>query len=294
MILKMTSPQNTKNKPTVLPNPAQLFAYAQEFAPKHALSKLAGKVAQSKNPYLKTPLIYAFAKAYGIDLEEYQRKHWSDYANFNDFFTRELQTDARPIDTRPDWLCCPADGVLSECGSIHEGKLIQAKGQDYALAQLLADYQSAKQCEGGSFATIYLAPSNYHRVHMPFDGVLTHTCYVPGELFSVNHATATHIPDLFARNERLVCAFDTDFGRGFVVLVGAMIVAGIECVATGRLARADCLQNQEHRLPLKKGDELGRFYLGSTAIVITPKPIHFEPTKRQSVKMGMPLGQLNI
>lgn len=289
----MTRPQN-KNKTSLLLEPAALFAHAQEFTPKQALSKFAGRLAQSQRAYLKTPLIYAFAKAYDIRLDEYQRKHWSDYASFNDFFTRELQANTRPIDPRPDWICCPADGVLSECGDIHEGKLIQAKGRTYSLAQLLADYESAKQCEGGSFATIYLAPSNYHRVHMPFEGVLTHTRYVPGELFSVNHATAAHIPDLFARNERLVCTFDTKFGQAFVVLVGAMIVAGIECVATGRFERTDRLQSQVHHLPLKKGDELGRFYLGSTAIVVLPKPALFKPTKRQSVKMGMPLGQLNI
>lgn len=252
-------------------NPDKVFATAQNILPKHALSTVVATLAKSDKPYIKKPLIYGFAKTYGISLSEYQRDNFNDYDSFNDFFTRELKDGARVIDDTPSSIVCPADGTVSQIGDIDQnGQALQAKGRTYHIAQLLADYDDGEALKGGSFATVYLAPSNYHRVHMPFDGTLVQTRYVPGELFSVNNATASHIPDLFARNERLVCVFDTDFGKCFVVLVGAMIVAGIECVATGRLERGETLIIQDHQMPLQKGDELGRFYLGSTAIVVMP------------------------
>lgn len=248
----------------------KLFAIGQNFVPQTALSEFAGKIAKSNKPYIKKPLIKAFAKAYDITLDDYVRD-FDDYQNFNDFFTRELKSNIRPIDNAADSLVCPADGMISQIGDITHGQIIQAKGRSYSTGQLLASMSDEQYFDGGQFATIYLAPNNYHRVHMPFDGTLVQTRYISGNLFSVNNTTASHIPDLFARNERLVCLFDTQFGRACVVLVGAMIVAGIECVATGRLNRSNAPQIQEHNMPLKKGDELGRFYLGSTAIVILPK-----------------------
>lgn len=252
-------------------NPDKVFATAQNIVPKHTLSTLVATLAKSEKPYIKKPLIYGFAKTYGISLGEYQRDNFQNYDSFNDFFTRELKDGARAIDSTPDSIVCPADGTVSQIGTIDQsGQALQAKGHTYHIAQLLADYDDGEALKGGSFATIYLAPNNYHRVHMPFNGTLVQTRYVPGELFSVNNATASHIPDLFARNERLVCVFDTNLGRCFVVLVGAMIVAGIECVATGRLERGHSLVVQDHQMPLQKGDELGRFYLGSTAIVVMP------------------------
>lgn len=277
-------------------NPKKLFATAQNFIPQTKLSHLAGTLAQSHKSYIKTPLIYAFAKAYDIRLDEYERGSLDDYDSFNDFFTRELKDGQRPIDTSPHSLACPADGVISQIGSINAGQVLQAKGRSYSVAQLLADFDDGQSVQAGHFATIYLAPSNYHRVHMPFDGTLIETRYVPGDLFSVNHATASYVPDLFARNERLVCVFDTTFGRAFVVLVGAMIVAGIECVATGKLERSERIQTQQHHLSLAKGDELGRFYLGSTAIVILPKTAqtHWQShlTHNTKVSMGQALGQI--
>ncbi|UNU72771.1 archaetidylserine decarboxylase [Moraxella nasovis] len=248
-----------------------LFATLQNIVPQQALSKLAGTLAKSQNPYIKKAFIHTFAKAYDIRLNEYARGDFGDYASFNDFFTRELQAGSRPIDDTPNGIACPADGVISQIGHIHLGQLIQAKGREYDVGQLLADFELGKSFENGAFATIYLAPSNYHRVHMPFDGTLVATHYVPGTLFSVNDTTAQNIPDLFARNERLVCVFDTAFGKACVVLVGAMIVAGIECVATGKIKRTPYIQHRTHDLALHKGDELGRFYLGSTAIVVLPK-----------------------
>ncbi len=204
-----------------------LFTLAQNLVPQQALSELAGSLAKSQNPYVKKALIHSFAKAYGITLDEYERGSLDDYASFNDFFTRELKDNTRPIDTDADSIICPADGTVSQAGAILHQSILQAKGRDYEVGQLLADYDDGQYFIDGSFATIYLAPSNYHRVHLPFDGKLIATRYVPGTLFSVNNVTAESVPDLFARNERLVCLFETEFGRAAVVLVGAMIVAGI-------------------------------------------------------------------
>lgn len=274
----------------------KLFATAQNFVPQTKLSRLAGGLAHSPKNYIKTPLIYGFAKAYNIRLDEYERGRLSDYDSFNDFFTRELKDGQRPIDADPQSLACPADGTISQIGTIDAGQILQAKGRSYSVAQLLADFDDGQSMQDGHFATIYLAPSNYHRVHMPFNGTLIETRYVPGDLFSVNNATASHVPDLFARNERLVCVFDTAFGRTFVVLVGAMIVAGIECVATGKLERSKHLQIRQHAMPLNKGDELGRFYLGSTAIVVLPKQAHTYwqdgLVHGKKVRMGQTIGQL--
>ena len=248
-----------------------LFTLIQNLIPQQALSELAGSLAKSQNPYVKKALIHSFAKAYNITLDEYERGSLDDYASFNDFFTRELKDNTRPIDADKNSIICPADGTVSQIGAIHHQSILQAKGRDYEVGQLLADYDDGQYFIDGSFATIYLAPSNYHRVHLPFDGKLIATRYVPGTLFSVNNATADAVPDLFARNERLVCLFETAFGRAAVVLVGAMIVAGIECVATGQIRRTPYIQYRTHDMDMKKGDELGRFYLGSTAIVVLPK-----------------------
>ncbi len=248
-----------------------LFTLAQNIVPQQALSELAGFLAKNQNPYVKKALIKSFAKAYDIRLDDYARGEFDDYASFNDFFTRELKDEMRPIDESADSIVCPADGTVSQIGNIDAQSILQAKGKDYEVGQLLADFDDGQYFIDGSFATIYLAPSNYHRVHMPFSGKLIATRYVPGTLFSVNNTTAQHIPDLFARNERLVCLFDTEFGRAAVVLVGAMIVAGIECVATGQIKRTPYIQHRSHEMQLTKGDELGRFYLGSTAIVVLPK-----------------------
>lgn len=273
-----------------------LFALAQNFVPQQHISTLAGHLAQSQNRYLKTALIMGFAKAYDIQLDDYKRERLDEYDSFNDFFTRELKDGLRPIDDDPTHITSPADGKISQLGTIKDGQLLQAKGRDYDVGQLLADYELGKTFADGSFVTIYLAPTNYHRVHMPFDGTLTQSCYVPGTLFSVNNTTARHVPDLFARNERLICHFETQFGRACVVLVGAMIVAGIECVATGAIKRTSDIQQRTHRLSLKKGQELGRFYLGSTAIVILPKSAHAswqnQLTHGSQVRMGQTLGKL--
>lgn len=273
-----------------------LFTLAQNLAPQQTLSELAGFFAKSQNPYVKKAFVHAFAKAYDIDLSEYERGNLDDYESFNDFFTRELKDGMRPLDDTADGIASPADGQISQIGTITNGQLLQAKGRDYDVGQLLADFELGKAFMDGSFATIYLAPTNYHRVHMPFDGTLIATRYVPGTLFSVNDITAKNVPDLFARNERLVCEFDTTFGCACVVLVGAMIVAGIESVATGAIKRTPYIQHRTHDIALKKGDELGRFYLGSTAIIVLPKTANTvwgdEFVHGKAVVMGQRIGRL--
>lgn len=274
-----------------------LFTTLQQLVPQQKLSKVAGRLAASRHPYVKRTFIRSFAKAYNVSLDEYERQSLNAYESFNDFFTRELKEDARPIDTTADGIVSPADGVISQLGQINDHKMLQAKGRHYEVGQLLADSEDGRYFADGSFATVYLAPSNYHRVHMPFAGTLTKTRYVPGTLFSVNNTTAANVPDLFARNERLVCMFDTQYGKAAVVMVGAMIVAGIETVATGKIARTDDVVESDHDMHLDKGDELGRFYLGSTAIVILPKAANadWQSTMQADsfVKMGQLLGVTN-
>ena len=271
-----------------------VFTTLQQLVPQQQLSKVAGRLAASRHPYVKRTFIRSFAKAYNISLDEYERESFNAYESFNDFFTRELKEDARLIDPTAQGIVSPADGIISQLGQIEDHKLLQAKGRHYDIGQLLADSDDGSYFADGSFATVYLAPSNYHRVHMPFSGTLTKTRYVPGTLFSVNNTTAANVPDLFARNERLVCMFDTQYGKAAVVMVGAMIVAGIETVATGKITRTDDIQEADHDLILSAGEELGRFYLGSTAIVVLPKaakPDWLSTLQANSiVQMGQLLG----
>ncbi|WP_286738829.1 archaetidylserine decarboxylase [Psychrobacter sp. UBA3068] len=274
-----------------------LFTTLQQLVPQQQLSKVAGRLAASRHPYVKRTFIRSFAKAYNVSLDEYERQSLNAYESFNDFFTRELKEDARPIDSTAEGIVSPADGIISQLGQIDDHKVFQAKGRYYDVGQLLADSEDGRYFADGSFATVYLAPSNYHRVHMPFAGTLTKTRYVPGTLFSVNTTTAANVPDLFARNERLVCMFDTQYGKAAVVMVGAMIVAGIETVATGKIARTEDIQKANHDMHFEKGDELGRFYLGSTAIVVLPKAAKadWQETMQANsfVKMGQLLGVTN-
>ncbi len=269
-----------------------LFTTIQQFVPQQRLSRVAGRLASSRHPLVKKAFIRSFAKAYNVQLDEYERQSFNAYESFNDFFTRELKDDARPIDTTAQGIVSPADGVISQLGQIEDAKVLQAKGRYYGIDQLLADKEDGAYFADGSFATVYLAPSNYHRVHMPFTGTLTKTRYVPGTLFSVNNSTAANVPDLFARNERLVCLFDTEYGKAAVVMVGAMIVAGIETVATGKITRTKDIQEADHDMVLAQGDELGRFYLGSTAIVILPKAAKADWQDTMSANTVVEMGQL--
>lgn len=255
-------------------NKSKLFSWLQYLIPQHLLSRLTGRLADCRIGWVKNQLIKAFIKRFNVDMSEALQEDPTTYDSFNDFFTRELKPDAREILADPTQLVSPADGAISELGHLQHGQLMQAKGINYSLTRLLGgDLEKAQPFMGGSFATIYLSPRDYHRVHMPLQGRLLETIYVPGKLFSVNQATADNVPGLFARNERLICFFETPAGPMALILVGAMIVAGIETVWDGQvapLARKVTLRNFNDPQPivLEKGQEMGRFKLGSTAILI--------------------------
>lgn len=256
----------------------KLFATLQYITPQHGLSRAAGWLANNTNPTIKSRFIEWFIKRYQVDMTEAAEENPRAYRCFNDFFTRALKPGVRPIDADPNSVVCPADGAISQLGGIVDGRIFQAKGQMYSTRELLGgDEALAAEFEGGQFATVYLAPRDYHRVHMPFGGQLRSTVAVPGDLFSVNNATASQVPRVFSRNERLVTVFDTDLGPMALVLVGAMIVAGIETVWGGEVApiKRD-IQRLDYRptkaaIALEKGAEMGRFKLGSTAIVLFAK-----------------------
>lgn len=252
---------------------SKAFIGFQHVAPQHTLSRLVGLLAASENSFIKSTFIRTFHQRYQIDMSLAQNEDLASYASFNDFFTRSLKPGVRHVDNAASSVVSPADGAISQLGHIDGDAVFQAKGQSFSVNQLVGHTALAQPFIGGEFATVYLSPKDYHRVHMPFAGTLTDTIYVPGELFSVNTVTAENVPALFARNERLVCLFDTSVGRMAVVLVGAMIVAGIETVATGKIKPSGQLEHRKHNLQLDKGAELGRFYLGSTAVVL------FEPNK---------------
>lgn len=255
----------------------KLFILLQRLLPQHALSRLVGHLAAARGPrWLKDGVIRAFATHYDVDLREAERPFPEAYESFNAFFTRALKPDVRPLCA--SGIACPADGAISEIGDIDGQRILQAKGRSYSLRALLADDQArVEQFTGGSFATIYLSPKDYHRVHMPLDGQLQSSSYVPGDLFSVNGTTAAGVDGLFARNERHISYFDTPRGPMAMVLVGAMIVAGIETVWDGQVApRPRQLERWDHvRTPdpilLDRGSEMGRFLLGSTVILLFPK-----------------------
>jgi len=255
--------------------------------PKHAISRLVGKLAAAKMGWLTTKLIDIFIKAYDINMSEAKFKKASDFTTFNDFFTRELAEGARSIDADASVLCYPVDGAISQQGDIVEGKLIQAKGFNYSLTSLLGgDARTAAPFQQGKFSCIYLAPKDYHRIHMPIAATLREMIYVPGELFSVNPLTANNVPDLFARNERVVTIFDTEHGALAMVLVGATIVASIETTWAGTItppAGKDIFRWQYpakgvDAIAFEKGDEMGRFKLGSTVVsAFAPNMVKFAP-----------------
>ncbi|MCA1770559.1 MAG: archaetidylserine decarboxylase, partial [Halomonas sp.] len=256
---------------------SRLFALIQYPLPHHLLSRLVGRLAECRIPWLKDALVQAFIRQFRVDMDEAAEPDPTAYATFNDFFTRELEEGARPIG---EGMVSPADGTLSQFGPIEAGQLLQAKGHRFSVMELLGgDGEAAKRFLGGSFATVYLSPSDYHRVHMPVSGTLTEMVYVPGRLFSVNAATTEHVPNLFARNERLVCHFDTEHGPMVAVLVGAMIVAAIETVWAGQITPLPKGGVQRIRfdtpIRLEKGEEMGRFKLGSTVVMAFSEPISF-------------------
>ncbi|GAA4362476.1 archaetidylserine decarboxylase [Kangiella marina] len=255
----------------------KLKVLLQYLIPQHGLSLLMGKIAESKNPRIKNTFAKWFIKKYGIDMSIAERENPEDYETFNDFFTRSLKEGVRPIAQGDSVIVNPADGKVSQLGPIEKGFIFQAKGHRYSAKTLLGgNAELAKPFENGEFATIYLSPKDYHRVHMPMNGKLTKMIHVPGNLFSVNPLTARNVPNLFARNERVVAMFDTDIGPMAMVLVGATIVGSIETVWEGTITpptRDDIKAWDYHdkNITLDKGQEMGRFKLGSTVILLFPK-----------------------
>ena len=252
-----------------------LFIFFQHTVPQHLLSRLVGAIAESEWPWLKNTFITWFINRYQVDMSEAANSNPSSYKNFNAFFTRQLTSGAREIVDGDSSIACPADGAISQLGTIEQGRIFQAKGQTYSLTELLGGDESiAAKFDNGKFATIYLSPKDYHRVHMPLAGTLEKMIYIPGDLFSVNTVTAENVPRLFSRNERAVCIFTTDYGPMAVILVGAMIVAGIETTWAGQVAPIKRTvstfdyQSKPEPISLDKGAEMGRFKLGSTAIVL--------------------------
>ena len=255
----------------------KIFIFLQHILPQHLLSRCTGWLAELEHPvWLKNWVIGLFIRHFGVDMSEALEPDHQCYANFNAFFTRPLQPGARLIADAD--VVCPADGAISQLGDIVDGRIFQAKGQDYSCVELLGgNPEWAEKFAGGSFATIYLSPRDYHRVHMPVAGKLLATTYVPGDLFSVNGVTAENVERLFARNERLVCFFETEYGPMAMILVGAMIVAGIETVWGRQVAPPPKTPSTlDYRaapsaVNLAKGEEMGRFKLGSTVILVFPQ-----------------------
>jgi phosphatidylserine decarboxylase len=271
----------------------RLFVFIQYLLPKQAITVFAGKVANAHNGRITALIIRWFIGRYGVNMQEAAATDIASYATFNDFFTRALRDGVRPLaDAR---FICPVDGAISQFGEIDSDQIFQAKGHHYSTTALLGgDRALADRFKDGTFATIYLSPKDYHRIHMPCDGRLKSMAYVPGSLFSVNPATAAGIPGLFARNERVVCEFESDFGPWILVLVGATIVGSMATVWHGVVnpPRSDVIstwQYEDQDIRLSKGEEMGRFLLGSTVVLLFPKDtLMFDPAWQaaKSVKLG--------
>ena len=247
----------------------------QYVLPKIALTAFGGKIAGAKAGNLTTRLIHWFVGRYGVNMSEAANANIASYASFNEFFTRALRDGARPL-AKADFVC-PVDGSISQFGAINRDQIFQAKGHAYSTTALVGgDAALAAQYQDGSFATLYLSPKDYHRVHMPCDGRLTRMIHVPGDLFSVNPVTARGVPGLIARNERVVCVFSGADGPFVLVLVGATIVGSMATVWHGVVnpPRSRNIREwtyEDPQVSLKKGDEMGRFLLGSTVVVVLPK-----------------------
>ena len=271
----------------------------QYLLPKKLLTVLMGKLAGFRGGAFTHALVRRFVAHYKVNMQEAADPRIESYASFNDFFTRPLREGARPIADSP--LVCPVDAAISQFGPIEHDQIFQAKGHSYSTTALLAgDAELARRFDHGHFATLYLAPKDYHRIHMPCDGRLVSMTYVPGDLFSVNPMTARHVPGLFARNERVVCVFDTSFGPFVNVLVGATIVGSMATVwhgvvnppRPGRVVRWDY---RDREIVLRKGQEMGRFLLGSTVVMLFPKDVvsfHPDWAPTMPVRLGEAMGTI--
>jgi len=265
----------------------------QYLLPQHWLSKLMFRFARIENTWLKNTFTHWFVKTYQVDLSEAKREHVEDYKHFNDFFTRSLKPSARVIDKSQ--IICPVDGAVSQVGKINASQIVQAKNRLYNVEQLLGNDIRSSEFTEGFFTTIYLSPKDYHRIHMPYDGTLLSMSYIPGDLFSVNQQTTENIDNLFARNERVVCYFETEFGLCAFVLVGAIFVGSMQTVWHGQInppykKQVQHFDYQGQAITLKKGEELGRFNMGSTIVMLMPNQDNqFTLQAGEVVKMGQSL-----
>ena len=269
--------------------------YLTYVLPHRLLSSVARKLAYSPSPRIKQWLIDTVTRKFGVDLGEAAQPDAKSYPTFNAFFTRALKPGARVADPDPRVLLMPADGRISQCGPIENGHIFQAKGHSFTAAELLGDAEAAKPFENGLFATVYLSPKDYHRVHMPWTGTLRETVHVPGRLFSVGTAAVATVPRLFARNERLVCHFDTSFGPMASVMVGALLVSGVETVWSGvEIPRyGDAITRKDWRgkgITLERFADMARFNYGSTVIVLLPPGVA-ELAPELQAEVAVKLGQ---
>jgi phosphatidylserine decarboxylase len=279
--------------------PDSIFLFLQRIAPKLALTRFAGWVASSQWGGLTTRIIARFVHKYGVNMAEASQSDIKAYKSFNEFFTRELRAGVRPL-ADAAWVC-PVDGAISQIGPIKTDQIYQAKGHQYSTIALVGgDVELAQKFEDGSFACLYLSPKDYHRIHMPCAGRLKRMIHVPGDLYSVNPVTARRIPGLFARNERVVCEFDTEHGPFVLVLVGATIVGSMATVWHGVVnpPRPETIREWTYDkkvVRLSQGEEMGRFLLGSTVVMLWPRQsIHFNSAWRaaRAVRLGESMGQM--
>jgi phosphatidylserine decarboxylase len=280
----------------------RLFAALQYLLPKHLLSRIIYAIARSESSFVKGTFLKIFLGLFDINMAEAAQPDPYAYRSFNDFFTRALKPGARPIANEPEIVVSPVDGTVSQCGDLLNESILQAKGQTYSLQELLAGDEAAVAAyRNGSFACIYLAPYNYHRIHMPCAGTALKNIYVPGELFSVNASTARAVPRVFARNERLICEFNSPIGRVAVILVGALHVGSIETVHCGevnppprRRKRPEIIAAGVGR-PFAKGEELGRFNMGSTVVLLFERGrVHWDAGMKPNatVQLGRPIARI--
>lgn len=280
----------------------KLFVLSQYITPQLGVSNLAGRLADNdRSPALKNRVIKWFIGRYGVDMSEAAEPNPEAYATFNDFFTRELKPGIRPLADGEKTLVSPVDGAISQLGQVTGDRVFQAKGQSFSLSELLGGEEATTApFADGEFSTIYLSPKDYHRIHMPMAGTLRQMIHVPGKLFSVNPVTAENVPNLFARNERVVCIFDTASGPMALVLVGAMIVGSVETrwagvVVPGSRQVTSTRYEGEQAISFEKGEEMGRFRLGSTVIMVMPKGSvswNSDQVAGKTVRMGEAFGAL--
>ena len=280
---------------------ARLFIALQHIIPQHLLSKMMWKLTRCEYKWLLKLILPFFIRQFKVNMQEAKNSDWKSYSSFNNFFTRELKEDAREVCSDKKLIASPVDGAISQLGEINNDLIFQAKGHAYSLTQLLGNREDLGETfKDGKFNTIYLSPKDYHRIHMPVDGTLTEMIHVPGELFSVSPTTVENVPALFARNERVICLFDTDAGPMAMILVGAIFVGSIETVWHGEVTppSAKEIRNwlyEDEEKSFAKGEEMGRFNMGSTVILLyAENKMNWakELKAGQAVRLGEAIGSI--